>query len=125
MGFTTACFIRRDTPKLRIKLKKLGYNSRCNEQGNYLRTFYKNTIGENAFFATLNVPLEGIDCEYNEELFLAIAALRDDTSDNQYWVFNEDFEKYKKGDFAIGHFTRCSCYCHKATVEELIGHFKK
>ena len=65
-----------------------------------------------------------IDCGTNEELFLAIAAIRDDTSDNQYWVFDEDFHKWKKGDFVIGRFGRCSCYCHVATVEELFEHFK-
>lgn len=65
-----------------------------------------------------------VDCGTNEQLFLAIAAKRDGTSARQYWVFDEDFESYKKGDFVIGNFTRCSCYCHVATVEELINHFK-
>ena len=66
-----------------------------------------------------------IDGGTNEDLFLAIAALRDDTSANQYWVFDQDFlPHYKKGDFTIGHFNRCSCYCHVASVKELIEHFK-
>lgn len=127
MGFTTAAFIRRNTPELRKKLEKLGYymHPECidDDRGNYLfvnKGYY------------LNIPLgyleelsRSIDCGTNEELFLAIAALRDDTSANQYWVFDQDFPPhYQKGDFTIGHFHRCSCYCHKATVEELIEHFR-
>lgn len=128
MGFTTAAFIRRNTPELRKKLEELGYymHPECidDDRGNYLfvnKGYY------------LNIPLgyleelsRSIDCGTNENLFLAIAALRDDTSANQYWVFDQDFPPhYQKGDFTIGHFHRCSCYCHNATVEELIEHFKE
>lgn len=127
MGFTTAAFIRRNTPELRKRLEALGYylHPECidDDRGNYLfanREYY------------LNRPLgyseelsRSIDCGTNESLFLAIAALRDDTSANQYWVFDQDFlPHYKKGDFTIGHFNRCSCYCHVASVKELIEHFK-
>ena len=127
MGFTTPAFIRRNTPELRKKLEELGYylHPECidDDRGNYLfvnREYY------------LNIPLgyleelsRSIDCGTNEELFLAIAALRDDTSANQYWVFDQDFPPhYQKGDFTIGHFHRCSCYCHVATVEDLIEYFK-
>ena len=127
MGFTTPAFIRKNTPELRKKLERLGYylHPECidDDRGNYLfvnREYY------------LNRPLgyseelsRSIDCGTNEDLFLAIAALRDDTSANQYWVFDQDFlPHYKKGDFTIGHFIRCSCYCHVASVKELIEHFK-
>lgn len=125
MGFTTAAFIRRNTPEIRKKLEELGYKKYGNPfqitDGSKLIT----TIdGE---YVPYNVPLDDsfIDCGSNEELFLAIAALRDDTSANQYWVFDQDFPPhYQKGDFTIGHFHRCSCYCHKASVEELMEHFK-
>ena len=127
MGFTTPAFIRKNTLELRKKLERLGYylHPECidDDRGNYLfvnREYY------------LNRPLgyseelsRSIDCGTNEDLFLAIAALRDDTSANQYWVFDQDFlPHYKKGDFTIGHFNRCSCYCHVASVKELIEHFK-
>lgn len=130
MGFTTPCFIRKqDTTELRNKLNKLGYfphptaNPLYNNRNGELHTgrgFYANLpIG---YIEEIN---NAIDCGTNEELFLAIAALRDDTSANQYWVFDYDFPPhYKKGDFTIGYFHRCSCYCHVATVEELIEHFK-
>ena len=127
MGFTTPCFIRKNTPELRKKLEELGYylHPECidDDRGNYLfvnREYYLNRpLGYLEEFS------RSIDCGTNEELFLAIAALRDDTSNNQYWIFDEDFYKWKKGDFIIGRFGRCSCYCHVATVEELIEHFKE
>nr|DAJ84916.1 MAG TPA: hypothetical protein [Caudoviricetes sp.] len=127
MGFTTAAFIRKNTPELRNKLEELGYylHPECidDDRGNYLfvnREYYLNRpLGYLEEFS------RSIDCGTNEELFLAIAALRDDTSNNQYWIFDEDFYKWKKGDFIIGRFGRCSCYCHVATVEELIEHFKE
>lgn len=137
MGFTTSCFIRKNTPELRKKLERLGYylHPECidDDRGNYLfvnREYY------------LNRPLgyseelsRSIDCGTNEDLFLAIAALRDDTDDKQ--IFTNG-----KGDFAI---CREDEKCgglngleyvnmpndfnidnyHKATVKELIEHFKE
>lgn len=125
MGFTTAAFIRRNTPELRKKLEELGYKKYGNPFQITDDSKLITTIdGE---YVPYNVPLDDsfIDCGTNEDLFLAIAALRDDTSANQYWVFDQDFlPHYKKGDFTIGHFNRCSCYCHVASVKELIEHFK-
>lgn len=138
MGFTTVAFIRRNTPELRKKLEELGYKpSRVILDGEKLclatavnNDYAKYTNITNEMFDSTN-PHETwncagrIDCGINEDLFLAIAALRDDTSANQYWVFDHDFPPhYQKGDFTIGHFHRCSCYCHVASVEELIEHFK-
>lgn len=125
MGFTTAAFIRRNTPDLRKRLEALGYKNYGNPFQITDDSKLITTIdGE---YVPYNVPLDDsfIDCGTNEDLFLAIAALRDDTSANQYWVFDQDFlPHYKKGDFTIGHFNRCSCYCHVASVKELIEHFK-
>ena len=143
MSFTTRCFIRKNSKELQDKLADIGYNiCQC---ANFENSVWLNTLpingtihGKGYLDAEMEFPdwtvekelnrffsedPRYIDCGENEELFLAIAALRDDTSDGQYWVFNEDFDKYKKGDFVIGHFTRCSCYCHKATVKELIEYF--
>lgn len=136
MGFTTPCFIRKNTPELRKKLEELRYNhptdviederfciatspANCN-----YHIIIKGAFDDTNPHYTWNCAGR-IDCGPNEELFLAIAALRDDTSNNQYWIFDEDFYKWKKGDFIIGRFGRCSCYCHVATVEELIEHFKE
>lgn len=134
--FTTPCFIRKNTPELRSTLEQLGYvHSKPSSykdddniydfilccDGKYHLLSQKNHV------IRVGHPLKkrgSIDCGTNEELFLAIAAKRDDTSNSQYWVFDEDFDKWEKGDFVIGEFKRCSCYCHVATVEELIEHFK-
>lgn len=78
--------------------------------------------------------IEGaIDCGTNEELFLAIAALRDDTDKNQWFVMDSEvYQDIHKGEwfkasdisgkYHVG--TKIdSIYCHKATVQELIEHF--
>lgn len=135
--FTTPCFIRKSTPELRRKLDELGYfphptaNPLYNHRSGALYTgrfFYSNiptgTQEENSKI---------IDCGTNEELFLAIAALRDDSDVNQWFVM--DVEIYT--DFPQGSWFMATdrsggrhvgtqiepLYCHKATVEELIEHF--
>lgn len=144
MGFTTPCFIRKNTPELRKKLEELGYeilnsgnttldahnydgngSHKSIEEGRVIITSYGNLYG--VIYDIDTVTKKGrIDCGANEELFLGIAALRDDTSANQYWVFDQDFPPhYQKGDFTMGYFHRCSCYCHVATVNELIELFSQ
>lgn len=71
-----------------------------------------------------------INCETNEELFLGIAALRDDTDKNQWFVLDHDniweavgCYQYK-GDFILCNHDRWYCgtdvaQAHKATVKEL------
>lgn len=135
MGFITPCFIRKNTPELRKKLEELGYSHptdviederfciatspvNCN-----YHIIIKGAFDDTNPHYTWNCAGR-IDCGTNEELFLGIAALRDDTSANQYWVFDQDFPPhYQKGDFTMGYFHRCSCYCHVATVNELIELF--
>lgn len=137
MGFTTPCFIRKNTLELRKKLEELGYNHpidviederfciatspvNCN-----YHIIIKGAFDDTNPHYTWNCAGR-IDCGANEELFLGIAALRDDTSANQYWVFDQDFPPhYQKGDFTMGYFHRCSCYCHVATVNELIELFSQ
>ena len=135
MEFTTPAFIRRNTPEIRKKLEELGYylHPECidDDRGNYLfvnREYY------------LNRPLgyseelsRSIDCGTNESLFLAITALRDDTDDSQWFVYppeniwficDDDDINYAREntkDSVQAAWFHCS---HKATVEELIEHFK-
>lgn len=136
MAFTQPCFIRKNTPELRKKLEELGYEPNgCEcfweDDNRYIIT----TIGEGYGYYTLCIKncflLENelfIDCGTNEELFLALAALRDDTDKWQLFIFDGiDVPDYflQKGDMWI-----CSLdkhlvkNCHKATVEEIIEHFK-
>lgn len=150
MGFTTPCFIRKNTPELRKKLEELGYvkNSPIWTDNCSIIWAYQypvkgfdtpNYVIANSF----DIPFdkhsllcgEFIDCGTNEGLFLAIAALRDDTDENQWFIM--DVEIYvdipkgtwfqstdRNGGRHVG--TQIEAlYCHKATVEELIEHFKE
>ena len=146
MGFTTPCFIRKNTQELRKKLEELGYkilnsgnttldahnydgngSHKSIEEGRAIITSYGNLYG--VIYDIDTVTKKGrIDCGTNEELFLAIAALRDDTDKNQwftdgdkwilcpeikfstYWVYNDV-------DVNLD-------VIHKATVDELIEYFK-
>lgn len=139
MGFTTACFIRKNNPELRNKLKDLGYcvigNSlpciKTNIQG-------KLDIAEQAYTFELN---DRIDCGINEELFLAISALRDDSDINQWYWYNDKLFKSKGGGSTIlmngdrsikleipnmksSYYEAMKSKLRKATVQELIEHFK-
>lgn len=76
-----------------------------------------------------------IDCGTNEELFLAIAALRDDTDKNQWFIHDDsDWNNtpsifwYKcEEDSIIEDLAYNLMFndCKKATVQELIEHFNK
>lgn len=130
MGFTHRAFIRKNTPELRKKLKDLGY--KCNNgkwMGEYLVTFVPEGSEESDVrycgcpeWDLKNSPSysQSIDCGAKEELFLAIAAIRDD-SDYKQWFVKRD-----------GSFILCNEYSatviecsHKSTVKELIKHFSK
>lgn len=124
MGFTTPCFIRKNTEALRKKLEEIGYKMLSSIEYDNLECS-DNWVND---IKSLN-DCNGIDCGTNEELFPAIAALRDDTDKNQwftdgdkwilcpeikfstYWVYN---------DIDVNIDT-----VHKATVDELIEYFKE
>lgn len=132
--FTQPCFIRKNTPELRKKLEELGYTNTPSGRGEwfipieeleYLVTYpisgcYK---GVNGYWYE-----DDFDCETNEELFLALAALRDDSDYMQWFTYNNywhkcldnNFSKYA-ADWIL--FPDADVW-HKATVEEIIGHFK-
>ena len=130
MGFTTPCFIRKSTYKLRKKLDELGYRLFGAELNEDLCIFTSPEYGlyNIEFFNNIPHPDEtdSVDCGTNEELFLAIAALRDGTdkytqwfTDGNHWYQNKisdrEVERFGAGD-PISY--------HKATVNELIEHFK-
>lgn len=132
MGFTKPCFIRKSTYKLRKKLDELGYRLFGAELNKDLCIFTGPEYGLYIIEFFSNIPhpdeTDSVDYGTNEELFLAIAALRDDTDKYQwftdgdkwiqcpeilfstYWVYNDVDVNLD----AI----------HKATVDELIEHFK-
>ena len=153
MSFTTRCFIRKNSKELQKKLADIGYSiCRCVNFTNseWLNTLPINgTVHVKGYFdeemefhdwtveKELNRFVIGnpkyVDCGENEELFLAIAALRDDSDIYQWFIM--DIEAYLNihvGDWFIatdrigGKHVGTQIeplYCHKATVEELIKHF--
>lgn len=143
MGFTTPCFIRKNTEELRKRLEELGYSlcpgrdldQKCLATSASHRQYM--SISEKMYDSTNQHVTYNCanrkDCGTNESLFLAIAALRDDTDNGQWFVM--DVEIYvdipegtwfqstdRDGGKHVG--TQIEAlYCHKATVEELFGHF--
>lgn len=130
--FTQSCFIRKDTQELRDKLKEIGLQPHPCIKPKACAFLFVNR----GFYSRNEIGYQeeierAIDCGENENLFLAIAALRDDTDAHQWFVhksgshwwrtefdsfqecFNESNEdsELKYEDF------------HKATVEELIEYF--
>lgn len=138
--FTTPCFIKKNTPELREKLEKLGYSPAQNGYGewfipmnelSYLETFpmSKSYMGRAGFWST-----SVIDCGTNEGMFLALAALRDDTDKDQWFTDGTDWAIWRKegsfrGEPITGfefHYLPSSIdydSYHKATVKEIIEHF--
>ena len=130
--FIQSCFIRKNTKELREKLEKLGYKILPNLFG--WVGLVTMDIGV-CVPAISNKRSNAIDCGENEELFLAIAALRDDTDDKQLFTDSKkdwctcevaSFEGKKFSGFSFNYLPDNINYdsYHKATVEELIEHFK-
>ncbi|WP_099147159.1 hypothetical protein [Bacteroides sp. KFT8] len=144
MGFTTAAFILKNTLELKDKLIRLGYKIGYER---YINDYFLATDNNEMFGIDISYPPEEcngyIHCGTNEELFLAIAALRDDTNENQWFIAdsplsvsyddivgNDHYFTEPKGSMFFWninwmHATIISGNYHKATVEELIEYFKE
>lgn len=124
--FTQACFIIKDTQELRDKLKEIGINPypcivpKCI---NYLfvnRGFYsRNEIGYKEEIDS------AIDCGTNEELFLALAALRNDSDYMQYFIAAESDKPMLCTKENIEDHTVWHELYRKMTAEELVDYFNK
>ena len=137
MGFTTQCFIRKNTDNIRNRLKEVGYKMLSPIEYDNLECS-DNWVND---IKSLN-DCNGINCGFNEELFLAIAALRDDSNYMQWFIAdsilsvsysdsigNDHYFTEPKGimffwDENWDNATIISGRYHKATVDELIEHFK-
>lgn len=129
MGFTTSCFIRKNTEELRKKLEDIGYkNAGSSNHHDIIYTDDEHGVYFTTFASNITDDEVAYDCKYNRTLFLAIAALRDDTDNNQWftdenkWIQCPDIKfstywTYNNIDINLD-------TIHKATVEELINHFK-
>jgi hypothetical protein len=143
--FIQECLIRKNTKYLRDKLKEFGYIIppksffEDRKRGLLCRPNLAIGLPEDDWEYNLEKYLEEnkqiIDCGTNEELFLALAALQDDTDENQWFIYPPTNYWFKCNESNIENFRnepsiRMSCQgawlydSHKATVEELIDHFK-
>lgn len=141
--FKVDCFIRKDTPELRQRLRDLGYkicpcsdfegsiwlsilpiNGTVHGVGFCDSTGWSHIDAQHVALAKFLFDAQddgSIDCGDNEELFIALAALRDDTAKNQWFVvdniwvkcYNDVPDKY------------IQLNGHKATPEEIIKHFTR
>ena len=148
MGFIQPCFIRKNTPELRKKLEELGvvYDGYYGQNNEFIVVDYGpynnkydtvNTLPSNVSYHTYDgyKTFDYMDCGDNEDLFIALSALRDDTDVNQWFVMDvEEYMDINQGDWFLATDRNKSkhigtqidpMYCHKATVEEIIEHFKK
>ena len=88
--FTTSCFIRKNTPELRKKLEELGY-----ELSDHVKCRYTNEIYCYDKYCFSSFPLDCpkdamFDCGEKEQLFLALAAIREDSDEFQYFTDGND-----------------------------------
>lgn len=126
MGFTTAAFIRRNTPELRNKLEEFGYKRYGNPCQITDDSKLITTIdGE---YVPYNVSLDDsfIDCGTNEDLFLALAALMDDIDIHQWFTDSKEWFQCRFLKVGMHYYDKPEILFerwHKATVEELIEHF--
>lgn len=127
--FIQKCFIRKNTPELRKKLTLLGLkeNDIDDFKEKWIAVNYGLYISVSEGFERIH--LNDIDCGKNEDLFFAIAALRDDSDKNQWFTDGDNDFWFISGD------ENCNCTIqyyketynkniHKATVQELINHFQ-
>lgn len=133
MGFTTPCFIRKSTKELTEKVYKLGgRNGRNFWHCDYLTLL----LAEKEQFTCLDdergnaeklIERGYIDCGTNKELFFAIAALRDDVDIDQWFTDGKEWFQCQYLKVGMHYQDKPEILFekwHKATVNELIEHFK-
>lgn len=134
--FTQPVFIRKNTSELRKKLEELGYVYDKNILINIysyscLYTYWHPNLG--GLYGGITGYIDScINCGTNEDLFLALAAFRDDSDINQWFVHKsgahwinceeDSFTEYyptinEDEELLLEDW-------HKATVEELIERFE-
>lgn len=148
--FTQNCFIRENTPELRNKLREITGTKRWlfslrNGYGENIVHIQviDSAVDDDEINRMVDNP-SFVDCGKNEELFLAIAALNDKNDYMQWFVTEADQSWVNQGVYCPrGSFTLCTIEhrypeewrgneefyssvipAHKASVEELIEHFK-
>lgn len=136
--FISYFYIRKNEPYLLKYLEDLGYKTR---DGYLPPRCELNTIvcQEGIYWVASEAPKSGIDCDENENMFKALAALRDD-SDKEQWFISESGIGYKccKDKFdelenGVANFTLVSNLMFprnyeqftKMSEKEIINYFKR
>lgn len=131
--FTTPCIIRKNTPELRQKLEDLGYTNCIIEDEKYLFTSHGIFDCISSCTAYEDMVRNGlVDCGDNELLFIALAAIRDDTDKDQLFTngidwawFRDDTDKGGLAGFDFYYLQRdMDTPMHKATKEEILNCFQ-
>lgn len=140
--FTQSCIIKKNTLRLRDKLLKLGYSYAPNGAGEWFIPIEKlHYLGvnlySNGYYMGVNDKWSNfwIDCEDNEELFLAISALQDNSDINQWFIIDDYIGQEELPNNFVGGIFLCKEYdnkeffhkdfiVHKASVKELFEYFK-
>ena len=138
MGFIQTAFIRLNTHDIINNLEYLKYKNgwyhllKCNMIGTIIdeegKGFYYG-IADNS-----DIKPNQIDCKDNINLFLAIAALKDNTDINQWVICQFDHTdpdngcEYKTGDWRLSNRKKMKKYKRqevwkKASLDEIIKHF--
>ena len=153
MGFIQPCYIYKNTESLRENLEKLGYKCNCKFDSNMLWIVGNNYFCSNQMLLNNreigDLVFDKICCGTNEELFLAIAALRDDSDINQWFVLETNLATINNPEIIklnYGSFIKCkrdswfidlddngnpstissrNIPAHKASIDELITYFKQ
>lgn len=139
--FVTKCFIRKNTPELRDKLGKMGYRvCRCTEETTAV--YLMALLGEVHAVCAEELDIFAdevksgkcklIDCGDDEQLFIALAAMRDDTDKDQLFTNGIDWAIKREAARGLGlpgfeylSFPRdVNTPLHKATIEEIMEQFK-
>ena len=124
--FTQSCFINKNTEELRDKLVKLGYKYLPSIIRNRNEMLFANRgYFSNNFPYSASIIAEAIECQGNEELFLALAALRDDSDYMQYFIAAESDKPMLCTKENIEDHTVWHELYRKMTAEELFDYFNK
>lgn len=139
--FITNCFIRKNTPELRGKLKKMGYYV-CHCTGGATAVSLMALLGEVHAVCAEELDIFAdevksgkcklIYCGDNEQLFIALAAMRDDTDKDQLFTNGIDWAINREAARNLGlpgfeylSFPRdIDTPLHKATKEEIMNYFQ-
>jgi hypothetical protein len=136
--FTQPCFIQKNTPELIKKLEELGYKNagKVRYFGESIYTYCEHKVCYVSAYKIRETYNTFIDCGTNEELFLAVAALRNDTDKHQWFIYNSmdcTIEQLRTIEWVkctedkiedMMYWDSMHLNCKKATIEELIEHFK-